>query len=98
MAVVRRQRVHLRSLLIEREREVLAVVDPEVAVEAVLQIDRVTLELFGELVVVPDQPCETRTAHLGVVRVPLKLAGRAGKPRRSEEHTSELQSRRDLVC
>src|SRR5204863_6161618 len=33
-----------------------------------------------------------------VARSPLRRTGRTARAPRSEEHTSELQSRRDLVC
>ena len=54
VAVVRGQRVDLLALGVEREREVLAVLDPEVAVEAALEVGRLLLELVGEVRVVPD--------------------------------------------
>src|SRR6266496_6849983 len=40
----------------------------------------------------PASPADATAEHVGVV-----LSGRV-KVQRSEEHTSELQSRRDLVC
>ena len=61
----------------ESEREVAAVGDPEVAVEAALEIGRLFLELVGEHRVLPDLAREACAAHLGVVGVALQLAGRA---------------------
>src|SRR5690349_24427523 len=40
----------------------------------------------------PDPPTSSAKSCRGVARVPSQ------SPTRSEEHTSELQSRRDLVC
>src|SRR5512133_3448080 len=74
---VRGQRVDPLALLVERERVVLAVVDPVVAVEPSLEIGRLPLELVGELRVLPDLPSEPGAAHLRVVRIPLELTGRA---------------------
>jgi hypothetical protein len=85
MAVVRGERVDLPPVGVEREREVFAVLDPEVSVEAPLQISRFLLEPVGESRVLPDEPCQARAAELRVVRVPLQLASRArkaGKPSR----------------
>src|SRR5206468_12356898 len=44
--------------------------------------------------------CATRlpTAHVVAESTAARLAGRTPEPLRSEEHTSELQSRSDLVC
>src|SRR6266576_3131892 len=39
-----------------------------------------------------------RTSTTRSCRAPRMRASRTGAPPRSEEHTSELQSRRDLVC
>src|SRR5262249_28489328 len=77
VADVRRERVDMVALRVERQREVLAVVDPEVAVEAALQRGRLALEPLGERLVVPDQPGEARAANLRVVGVALQLARRA---------------------
>ena len=74
VAVVRRERVDLPSVLVEGEREVLAVLDPEVAVEPAFQVRRVRCELVGERRVLPDLTGETRAAYLGVVGVALQLA------------------------
>src|SRR3712207_8537344 len=41
---------------------------------------------------------ETRVAALHKPADPLHAAGEGGRVRRSEEHTSELQSRQYLVC
>ena len=48
VAVVRRECVDLFAVLVEREREVLVFGDPEVAVEAALQIRGLLLEVVGE--------------------------------------------------
>ena len=66
---------------VEREREVLAVLDPEVAVEAPLEVGGLALEPVGERRVLPDRPGEPRAADLGVVGVALQLAGRAREAR-----------------
>ena len=42
------------SLVVEAEREVLAVVDPEVAVETPLEVGRLPLQLVGERRILPD--------------------------------------------
>ena len=79
--VVRGERVDLVPVRVEREREVLAIVDPEVAVEAALEVGGLLLQPVGERRVLPDlagQPC---AAHLGVVGVALQLAGRAREAR-----------------
>src|SRR3954453_4210551 len=81
MTVVRRQCINLRAVRVERDREVLAVFDPEVAVEAPLQVGCFLFEPIGELGILPDVAREGRPAHFGVVRVTLELAGRAREPR-----------------
>ena len=81
VAVVRGQRVDLAAVGVEREREVLAVLDPEVAVEAALEVGRLALEPVGERRVLPDLAGEARAADLRVVGVALQLAGRPGEPR-----------------
>src|SRR5207247_3953413 len=43
LAVVRGERVHLLALVVERERVVLTVLDPEVAVEPALEVGRLIL-------------------------------------------------------
>ena len=79
--VVRRERVDLAAVLVEREREVLAVLDPEVAVEASLQIGRVGRQAIGERRVLPDLARQPRAAQLRVVGVALQLARRAREAR-----------------
>src|SRR5262249_3974721 len=74
MAVVRRERVDLVAFGVEREREVLVVLDPVVAVEAPLEIRGLLLEAVGELVVLPDLAREAGGPHLPVVRISLQLA------------------------
>ena len=80
VAVVRGERVDLLSVRVEREGEVLAVLDPEVAVEAPLQVCRLVFELVRERRVLPDLAGEPGAAHLRVVRVALQLAGGAREP------------------
>ena len=53
------------------------VVDPEVAVEAALEVGRLLLEPVGEAGVAPDLARQPGAAHLGVVGVALQLAGGA---------------------
>ena len=81
MAVVRRQRVHLLALAVEREREILAVLDPEVAVEATPQVGGLPLELVRKRRVLPEETRQPRAAQLRVIGVPLQLAGRAREAR-----------------
>ena len=76
VADVRGERVDLGAVRVEGEREVLPLGDPEVAVEAALEVGRLGLELVGVGRVLPDEPGEARAAHLRVVRVALELAGR----------------------
>jgi hypothetical protein len=59
VAVVRGERVELHTIAVEREREVLVVRDPEVAVEAALEVGRLPLELVRERGVLPDLARET---------------------------------------
>src|SRR5262245_31906655 len=73
MAVVRRERVDLLAVEVQGEREVLVVLDPEVAVEATLEIGGLPLKLVGELRIVPDAPRKPSRTHLRVVRVALEL-------------------------
>ncbi len=83
MAVIRAQRIHLIAVGVQREREVLVLDDPEVAVEAALEVGRLLLELVGERRILPDLVCEAGAAQLRVVGVALQLAGRpreAGQP------------------
>ena len=75
VAVVRRERVDLAAVGVEGDREVLAVVHPEVAVEASLEVGGFLLEPVGEGWIVPDEAGQARAAHLGVVGVALELAG-----------------------
>ena len=77
VAVVGGEGVDLAAVGLEGEREVLPVRDPEVAVEAALEVRRLLLELVGERRVVPDLARQPGAAHLGVVGVALQLAGGA---------------------
>src|SRR5262249_50992815 len=83
VADVRAEHVDLLSLAVESQSEVLAVRDPEIPVEAALEVGRLLLELGGELRVLPDLPGKPRSADLGVVRVPLELARRTREPRQA---------------
>jgi hypothetical protein len=71
VAVVRAQGVDLLALVVQGEREVLAVLDPEVAVEAALEVGRLPLQLVGVGGVLPDLAREACAADLRVVRVAL---------------------------
>ena len=76
---------------VQREREVLAVRDPEVAVEPPLEVGRLLLQPVGERRVVPDLARQPGAAHLGVVGVALQLAGgarEAGQPCRRDRRSS----------
>jgi hypothetical protein len=79
MAVVRRERVDLVPLGVEREREVPFVRDPEVTVEPPLEVRRLFLEAIGVRRVVPDEPREAGTSYLRVVGVALQFAGGPGE-------------------
>src|SRR5436190_18622860 len=81
VSVVRGERIDPAAVLIEREREVFAVLDPEIAVESPLEIGGLLLEPVGEGLVLPHPASEPRAADLRVVRVALKLAGRTGEAR-----------------
>src|SRR5436190_17660387 len=71
----------MRTVGVEGERVVLAVLDPEVAVETPLQVARLPLELVGERLVAPHLAREPRPTSLRVVRVPLQLARGAREAR-----------------
>ena len=75
------QRVDLIAVLVECEREVLVVGNPEIAVEASLQVGGLLLEGVGERGVLPDRAGQAGGANLGVVRVTLELARRAWEAR-----------------
>ena len=81
MAVVRGQRIDLLALVVEAQREVLAVLDPEVAVETPLEVGRLPLQLVGERRILPDVARQAGAAHLRVVGVALELAGRTREAR-----------------
>ena len=81
MSVVRGERVDLRAVGVERDGEVPSLGDPEVAVEAALEIRRLLLQLVRERGVLPDLAREPSSAHLRVVGVALELAGRAREAR-----------------
>ncbi len=74
MAVVRSQRVDLRTIGVERQREVVPVLNPEVAVEAALEIRGLLFQLLRERWVFPDLAGEAGTPNLRVVGVALELA------------------------
>ena len=99
--VVRSERIDLVAFGIDREREVLAVLDPEVAVEAPLQRGRFLLQLVGEVRVVPDRraPCahraswrRTRNPGARTSRVESRAGGRRGR-RSSPRSPSSIDSR-----
>src|SRR3712207_8905104 len=72
--------------------------DARVAVRSVDDLVRDDLVLFGDLAELA--PHEALDRRDGVLRVRDRLPARGGahEPLRSEEHTSELQSRQYLVC
>ena len=82
MADVRGERVHRAAFGVERDRERPPVGDPEVAVEAALEVGRLALELDGVGLVLPDLARQPGPAHARVVGVALQLAGR---PRESRQ-------------
>src|SRR5919201_1688666 len=73
---VRGDAVDAALLAVEGEREAAPLRDPEILVEATLQLGRLALEAHGELVVVPVLAREPRATHLYVVDVALDLARR----------------------
>src|SRR5207342_2361319 len=83
VAVVRGERVHLLALRVQREGEVLVLLDPEIAVEAALEIGGLLLQPLRVARVLPEETRQASAAHLGVVGVPLELTRRpreAGQP------------------
>src|SRR6266536_3779886 len=80
---VRAERIDLLAVAIQRQSEVLAVRDPEISVEASLELSSLLLELRRELWVLPDLAREPRGAPLGVVGVTLELARRPREPRQT---------------
>ena len=83
VADVRRQAVDLAAVRLDGDGEVLAVLHPEVAVEAALEVGGLLLEPVAEARVPPDFARQARGAHLGVVGVALQLAGRAREARQA---------------
>src|SRR5215831_982851 len=81
MADVRRQRVDLALLPVQPEGEEPALPDPEIPVEAALQISGLGFQLLGPGGGAPHLAGETGGSHLGVVDIPLQLAGRARRRR-----------------
>src|SRR5262245_13744555 len=77
MADVRRKRIDLAFLTVETEREEFAVRQPEVAVEALLQVLGLAFEFARPFRVAPDEARQPRGAALGVIDIPLKFAGGA---------------------
>jgi hypothetical protein len=73
------QGVDLAAVGVEGERVVLAVLDPEVAVEAAFEVGGLLVEGVGEGGVVPDGAGQAGGAFLGVVGVALQFAGGAGE-------------------
>ena len=88
MPVVRGERVDLPPVLVECEREVLAVLDPVVAVEAALEVGGVPLEPVGELGVLPDLAARAaRRAPSRRTRTPGARTSPAGSPAASRRGT-----------
>ena len=81
--VVRGERVDLAAVGVEREREVLAVLDPEVAVEAPLEVGGLASRARRRTPRPSRSRGEARAADLGVVGVALELARRAREARQS---------------
>src|SRR5262250_1589101 len=81
MADVRRERIDLLLVSVEREGEEPALGDPEVLVEAALQVRGLLLETRREIGILPDLARQAGAAHLGVVDVALDLAAGARKRR-----------------
>src|SRR6478609_4813956 len=79
VSVVRAQRVDFVAVGVQCQGVVLAILDPEVAVKATLEVGRLSLELFGECRIVPNEARQTGSAHLCVVGISLELAGRSRK-------------------
>jgi hypothetical protein len=73
VADVRGQAVHGPLVAVQRQRKVLPVGEPEVGVEAPLELRRFALEPVGQLRVVPDLSRQAGAPHLGVVHVALDL-------------------------
>src|SRR4029453_11030640 len=83
VADVRAERVDLLAVAVQRQSEVLALGDPEISVEAALELSSLLLELRRELWVLPDLARKPRGADLGVVCVPLELARRPREARQT---------------
>ena len=81
MADVGRDRVHRPLLAVECKREAVDPLDPEVAVEALLQLVRLPLQPCGQFRIAPDLAREPRAASLRVVDVALDLAHGARRRR-----------------
>src|SRR5687768_8278595 len=79
MTDVRRKGIDFLPVGIESEREVLAILNPEVSVEASLQICRIAFKLVGKDRILPDEASQARAPKLGVVCVTLELTRRPWK-------------------
>src|SRR5207253_5818888 len=76
VADVRGDGVDLAAVAIDGERERLAIWEPEVAIEANLQVRRLALQALGKSRVIPEGARQAGDADLGIVDVALDLAGR----------------------
>src|SRR5690606_39658617 len=73
-------------------------VDIREAVRAMVDLYSPTTTTHRVVVKVPDEPVIVRADALRLEQVVSNLLSNAIKYSRSEEHTSELQSRENLVC
>src|SRR5450756_1997601 len=71
----------LAPVRVAGEGVVAALLDPEVAIEAALEVGGLLLELVGERGVLPEKPRQAGAPHFGVVGVTLQLAGGAREAR-----------------
>src|SRR5947209_10779818 len=76
MPNVRRDGVDFAAVTVDRERERLAILEPEVAIEARFQLRRLPLEALRERRVVPEGSSQAGGTDLGIVDVALDLARR----------------------
>src|SRR5262245_3170199 len=79
VADVGRQRVDPSFLSIEREREILAVWEPEISIESTLELGGLALQPRRQLGILPNLARQARAAHFRVIHVALNLAGRPRK-------------------
>ncbi len=81
MAVIGREGVDPAAVGVDRDSEVLTVLDPEITVEPAFQVGGFLLEPVRKGRILPDQPCQPGASHLGVIRVALELASRTREAR-----------------